>query len=762
MNERDPYRFDKIPDFAMQPARDDIDDFDPSVYEKLLAGLTPAESGKEQEEKPEAAISVSAPASPAVSAETESLEPTVPEVIAVPAPKTEDTAASIPEQEEAEPLELKERASAKEQKSESEASEVEEEGAAEKPIGLAEQEAPEPSAPALPALPEESGEATAILEAPEVKPKAPMATPEAQAEVLEPQNAMPEPQVQTQLGDEEKTEEPGERSVIAAGDDVMTDSLRLVDMIPGEPVRIFVEEDILVPDVKPDLSSVLSMDATLRFSEKGKRVNGELLLQTLYIPEGKGADRSIVSIESRLPFRQEGESAANAEDVKASAVIESLDYSVINERKFRIKAVIAVEGREYRNRKLHLFEGLKDDEVQMLQEKLVVTDVILRKTEHLELEEDMTLPETLPDIGKVLRCDVNLVENHKQVSREKAVISGTAYCNLMYLPAENTVRMDSGETAGGAAGARGTMPGAESGTPAIAFDNEPVLFQGKSEFTQFIPLAGPGQTEHPSGGRVFFQLNSASVEPRESESGQKNVCRLKVEADTFVELYRDIEREIVTDAYHHQKEMVFDTEEISLMQLCPGGVAETTVREVVNVPDPHEGVERVAFVSGNLSGVRSHIEGGKNVAEGSAVVKIVCLADDAAKTPFSIRREIPFRVTMELPGGMEEAVTDNEVLLKEIRFDRLNNRQIELNASVMVNGAVIRRKKCPLIRNVGFLESSGPEKEMPGFVLYTIREGDTLWKIARKYRTTIDSIAKINSIDSNGALQPGMKLLVVK
>ncbi len=98
MNERDPYRFDKIPDFAMQPARDDIDDFDPSVYEKLLAGLTPAESGKEQEEKPEAAISVSAPASPAVSAETESLEPTVPEVIAVPAPKTEDTAASIPEQ----------------------------------------------------------------------------------------------------------------------------------------------------------------------------------------------------------------------------------------------------------------------------------------------------------------------------------------------------------------------------------------------------------------------------------------------------------------------------------------------------------------------------------------------------------------------------------------------------------------------------------------------------------------------------------------
>ncbi|MBQ6686607.1 MAG: LysM peptidoglycan-binding domain-containing protein, partial [Firmicutes bacterium] len=42
------------------------------------------------------------------------------------------------------------------------------------------------------------------------------------------------------------------------------------------------------------------------------------------------------------------------------------------------------------------------------------------------------------------------------------------------------------------------------------------------------------------------------------------------------------------------------------------------------------------------------------------------------------------------------------------------------------------------------------------------RRGDTLWKIARKYRTTIDAVAKINQIETGATLEAGTKLLIVK
>jgi membrane-bound lytic murein transglycosylase D len=41
---------------------------------------------------------------------------------------------------------------------------------------------------------------------------------------------------------------------------------------------------------------------------------------------------------------------------------------------------------------------------------------------------------------------------------------------------------------------------------------------------------------------------------------------------------------------------------------------------------------------------------------------------------------------------------------------------------------------------------------------YTVRNGDSLYLIARKFRVGIDQIAQWNKIDKNQLLQPGQKL----
>ncbi|MBQ6949099.1 MAG: DUF3794 domain-containing protein, partial [Firmicutes bacterium] len=460
------------------------------------------------------------------------------------------------------------------------------------------------------------------------------------------------------------------------------------------------------------------------------------------------ADRAIVDMESRIAFRQEMplDGEVNRLGVRVDARIESLEHSVINERKYRVKAVVSAGGRRYRQRTLELFDGLKEDEVQLLQETMAVTDVALRKREPLELEEELPLADSFPEPEKILRCDVALVENHKQINRDKAVVSGTAYYTILYLPKNEEN------------------------------DGEPVLFQTKSEFTQFVPLGSRsegGRKNDGETGRVFFRVQKASAESKESDSGIKNTIRVKVEGETFLELYREIERRVVTDAYHHQKELAFDTEMVELMQLNPCGIGETTVREVIGIPEQIGGIKSVAFLSGTLKHVGSKVEGGKNVVEGQVEAHFVCLSDGEKTIPFDVTRSIPFRVSMDLPPAATASPTaslalaaaplpDNDVILKELRYDRLNDRQIEVNATIQVNGAVIRKKPCPLIRNVGFVEETGSQQERPGLVLYVARPGDTLWTIARRYRTTIDAVAKINQIETGAPLEAGTKLLIVK
>ncbi|MCD7904795.1 MAG: LysM peptidoglycan-binding domain-containing protein [Clostridiales bacterium] len=47
-------------------------------------------------------------------------------------------------------------------------------------------------------------------------------------------------------------------------------------------------------------------------------------------------------------------------------------------------------------------------------------------------------------------------------------------------------------------------------------------------------------------------------------------------------------------------------------------------------------------------------------------------------------------------------------------------------------------------------------------VLYIIKPGDSLLKIAKKYNSTVSDITDINKIEAAESLSPGGKLLIVK
>ena len=46
--------------------------------------------------------------------------------------------------------------------------------------------------------------------------------------------------------------------------------------------------------------------------------------------------------------------------------------------------------------------------------------------------------------------------------------------------------------------------------------------------------------------------------------------------------------------------------------------------------------------------------------------------------------------------------------------------------------------------------------------LYIVKPGDSLWKIAKKYKTSIDKIVKINNIENPEKIDIGQKILVIR
>lgn len=535
----------------------------------------------------------------------------------------------------------------------------------------------------------------------------------------------------------------------------VSSKLKLTDMKKKEPLRIAIEEDILVPDIKPDMARILAMNGKIKLSEReihtGQagtervRIMGDLILQTLYVPEHMVDGEPIVSIESRIPFKNETEMKAGPySDLAIAPNIESVDFTIINERKFRIKAAVVFGVKEYSNVDVDVFEGVRDEEVQMLKEKINLTDVAMRKTDPIEIKEDLILKENSPEILKILAYDINVVENHKQITKEKAVINASVYCNVMYL------------------GAEGNPDAKEEDAEAALEEAIPVLFQGKTEFTQFIRLDGdynPNE-QNPAGSKVNFDISSLNLTAKEDGNGKRCLLGLDMIVDTGLELYKNVEKEVVTDVYHHIKDIQFETEEVGVIALGGSGVAEISAREIVNIPERYGNIDKVVYISGNISEKRAFVDQTKSVVEGIVAVNMICTSADT-KTAFNVSQEIPFRSAMEIPGITPEMTASNDIVLKELWFDKINNRQVEVNAGILVNTAVSSEKRHQLVKNISFLESPQDNLTLPGIVLYIARAGDTIWKIAKQYRTTIDELRKVNDLEIGKEIKPGTKFLIV-
>ncbi|MCQ4637447.1 DUF3794 domain-containing protein [Anaerovorax odorimutans] len=522
-----------------------------------------------------------------------------------------------------------------------------------------------------------------------------------------------------------------------AGQAVYND-LKLTAVAQCLETKIFVEEDILVPDIKPDLISILSMDGKAFLSSKeiqvgqgdgdSIKVTGEVTLQTIYLPEDK-EEESISIIQSRLPFKTDWQvTASPLSHLVIEPTIERIDYSVINERKFRAKITLGLSMKEYAEKELQFFESLRNEKLELLKETIKMSHIALRKEESVELSEDLKIKEGNPKPIKILKTDINVVENHKQTTSEKMVINAAVRVNVLYMGEEEK----DGETI-----------------------QRPAFFQGKADFTQFILM---NKEDNLAMSKVSFSDKDLDVEINEEE---EDGFILKGTVNTSVEVYQNLEKEVVSDLYHSTKDTTYDYTEKNIEAILGTSTTEVSAREIFDIPEKNGPVGKILYINGRIKEQNARAEQGRATVEGILEGTILCIPEDPEKHPFAVRQDIPFRGAMDIPAAKEGMKTECQIGIKDLWSDKINGKQAEVNASLQIETAVIKETSLKLIKNPCFIEND-QSKRPSSMVLYITRKDDSLWKIAKKYKTSIETIKSINELNESPNLSEGTRLLIVK
>lgn len=496
------------------------------------------------------------------------------------------------------------------------------------------------------------------------------------------------------------------------------------------------EETLLVPDTMPDMGSILFAECSVSTSgPQGSRcgrddsISGTITVYTVYRPAGSD-DAPVDVIKSAIPFRSgKFGDTGDATYFIPAVTVRRCTSEMVNERKFTARGEVLLTCTEITETDLPVLRDPRDEDLVTQHSTLTASVLGFETEDQTEISQEINIREGSPVPTRILSTMIRIVENHKQVTSGKLVINGTIHTKILY----------TGES-----------------------DGETTLCElsGKTDFTQFTAVDDECSRDLIT---VYFNGDDLTM----SIAGDDRFL-LEGRVRTFIQGYEDREIPMICDAYHKERDILFDRRSQPLSDLTDSLSGEISSREIVDLESTSRRPSKLLYGSCSPASLTATPENGRIVIEGSVRAGILALDED--DQPFMIQSDIPLRGSLEMSAQPQNSEGDGSELplsadmsadIRDFWFDEINNRQLEINVTVTMSVHVSCRRDFVYLENFAFTESD-PDRNHISMALYITDRGDTLWDVAKRYRTDTASVASINGLDAAKPLAPGMKLLIVR
>lgn len=493
--------------------------------------------------------------------------------------------------------------------------------------------------------------------------------------------------------------------------------------------QILLEGDMIVPDSKPDLQEILRCEGKVNLREKritDDRISfsGDMMVSVLY--RAKNGERPLYAMKASLPLEDflHIDGLEKDMDVTLGAELEHLDCQIINDRKIGVKAVIQMQAEAEKQKHAEIFSGVAGEGIECLKGILRMERDTATLKDRFTVKEDLNLSPSKPEIGEVLWEGMELTEQDMRAMDGKVMVRGNLKISMLYLDSEGNM---------------GSI-------------NEKIPFNGYLEGEGIEP-----KTE--LNGRLTIE--EGRLTPMADEDGEARQVAVDVTIGAQMNGKETVEQEILQDAYAPKGTVMLEKETITYPVTVGSGKNQFMVKERIQLENGEMPMLRAEEVWGEVRLSEARTVADNVEVEGVLTADILydCEADEAPLC--MLRRGIPFGQMMELRGVEEGDEADVSLRLEDIDFQMLSEREGELRATVTMEAVVTRQETAETVTDIT-VEEETDRQPMAGAVIYMVQKGDTLWKIAKRYRTTVNDILAVNDIENPDLIYPGQKLLMIK
>ena len=498
-------------------------------------------------------------------------------------------------------------------------------------------------------------------------------------------------------------------------------------------LQLTLDDDFNVPDVKPDIDQIITEQGEIKINDI-KVMNGKLLVKgvlafnVLYLSEGD--QRPIQNMSGEIPFDEmiNMDITCIDDDPTVKWDLEDLSTGLINSRKLSVKSIIrlyvAVEDLYDEETAVNV-EG--SDDIQCINKKIEVTDVAINKKDTFRIKDEINLPSNKGNITQLLFQDINLSNVEVRLLDDKFTIKGEIPVFIMYTSEDEE-------------------------NPIEYFETD-IPFSGTIDCT--------GCTEDMIEDITFGILNK-SLEVKPDADGEDRNIDIEVILELGIKVYKTEEPEILCDAYSPTKDVRPIIRDAVYENLVIKNNSKYRISDRLSVPENQPRLLQICHAQGNIKLDDIAQEDTELRVEGIIEVNILYISEDDSKPMNSLKGVIPFTQVIELKGMKEDSNYEIKPYIDQLSVMMLDADEIEVKATINLNAIVFDMISEAIITDIEVADLDMEKlQSMPGIIGYVVKSDDTLWKIAKKYFTTVDSIVDINNL-ADTRVAEGDKLIIMK
>lgn len=502
--------------------------------------------------------------------------------------------------------------------------------------------------------------------------------------------------------------------------DIESENICVNRLVERKCENLIIENDVIVPDVKPDIVSSIHTSGNVCIYKKeildGKvRIDGCIDAYIIYLSDTE--EGGVRSLNTSLDFSKSIElTNSNSEmDLSLEINLKTMDCNVINGRKVNVKAYLEVEVKTYSRDDIQILKDVRNvSGLQKLNRDMTINSLI-GKGESKVFAKDTLSIENVDNLVEVLKAEIRVINRDFKISYNKILAKAEVKANIMYLTEDNRINC------------------VEKNIPVMGF----IDIQNISE-ENFCD--------------VNYTTKNITVRPNEVE---EHSIYIEVELELSSCVYENKKIALIQDLYSPEQEIKFSQKKITTMSELTKSVNMCTVKQRIEAKEiAGNKIYNTAleYSINNVSIINERI-----VYEGDITATIIFASSNSFRLDSKIEK-IPFNYEIESCGVTNVANIDTTISIKDDNFIVLSDGGIDAQITLEIDTKMFRSMEINVINDI---ESDELRNDITySIIIYFVKKGDTLWNIAKTFKSTVEDIVRTNDIEDENKIYPGQQLLI--